>query len=174
MEKNTSIGLPALEVDPAHSTDFRAVLGLFASGVVVVTGLDRNGTPIGMTCQSFTSLSLDPPLVSFSPSRNSTTFPRLREGGRICVNVLAEDQDWLSNQFAVSGADKWAGVDWVAGRNGAPRIAGSVMWCDGSIEAAHEAGDHYLVIVAVQALALPEDAAGPLIFHRGNYSRLGE
>lgn len=172
MNKRTSVRLPAWEVDPAHSPDFRTTLGRFASGVVVVTGLDSEGTPVGMTCQSFTSLSLHPPLVCFSPSRSSTTFPRLRQRGRICINVLAEDQDWLSDQFAMSGTDKWAGVEWVAGSNGAPQIADSVMWCDGTITEAYEAGDHYLAIVAVEALALPEDSTGPLIFHRGAYRRL--
>ena len=93
----------------------REVLGHFASGVTVVTAVTDDG-PIGFTCQSFSSLSLDPPLVAFAPARTSRTWPRLREIGRFCVNVLAEGQDDVSQNFARSGADKFAGVPLVAQR----------------------------------------------------------
>ena len=104
--------------DPAA---MRATLGHFASGVVVVTASGPAG-PLGFTCQSFASLSLDPPLVSFSPARTSTTWPRIRAAGRFCVNVLAEDQQRYSDQFARSGADKYAGVPWRPGPSGAPDL----------------------------------------------------
>src|ERR1700710_2008761 len=87
----------------------RTVLGHFVSGVVVITGADDEG-PIGFTCQSFASLSLDPPLVMFSPSRTSVSWPRIRASGGFCVNVLAEDHADYSNTFARSGGDKFAGI----------------------------------------------------------------
>ena len=98
-------------LDPAA---LRAVLGHFASGVVVVTAAGPDG-PLGFTCQSFSSLSLDPPLISFSPSRSSTTWPRIRSVGRFCVNVLADDHSGHSDRFARSGTDKYAGVRWRPG-----------------------------------------------------------
>ncbi|HEV7870413.1 MAG TPA: flavin reductase family protein, partial [Modestobacter sp.] len=100
--------VPPAVVDPRVMRD---VLGHFVSGVTVVTAMGADG-PLGFTCQSFSSLSLDPPLVAFAPARTSTTWPRLREAGRFCVNVLAEEQSDLSRQFARSGTDKFAGVSW--------------------------------------------------------------
>jgi flavin reductase (DIM6/NTAB) family NADH-FMN oxidoreductase RutF len=160
------------EFDAAIGTEFRRAMGLFASGVVVVAATEEGGTPVGMTCQSFCSLSLVPPLVMFSPSTTSTTFPHLRQARSICVNVLSHDQHELSTQFAISGTDKWRGVRWTAGRNGAPRIAGAAMWCEGDIEAVYEGGDHYVVIVRVMKLATAVEPAPPLIFHAGRYARL--
>src|SRR3712207_9239244 len=95
-------------VDPRTMRD---VLGHFASGVTVVTAQGDDG-PVGFTCQSFSSLSLDPPLVVIAPARTSRTWPRLRALGRFCVNVLAEDQSDLSARFARSSADRFAGVPW--------------------------------------------------------------
>ncbi|MDP9460798.1 MAG: flavin reductase family protein, partial [Actinomycetota bacterium] len=99
---------PERIVDPRLLRD---VLGHFASGVTVVTAVTADG-PIGFTCQSFSSLSLDPPLVAFAPARTSRTWPRLREIRRFCVNVLAEGQDAVSQNFARSVPDKFAGVPW--------------------------------------------------------------
>jgi flavin reductase (DIM6/NTAB) family NADH-FMN oxidoreductase RutF len=98
--------VPAPVVDPRL---MREVLGHFASGVTVVTAMTTDG-PIGFTCQSFSSLSLDPPLVAFAPARTSGTWSRLRAAGQFCVNVLAEEQSGLSQAFARSGTDKFAGV----------------------------------------------------------------
>ncbi len=100
-----------ITVDPAAMRD---VLGHFASGVVVVTAAGPDG-PLGFTCQSFASLSLDPPLVSFAPARTSTTWPRIREAGTFCVNVLADDQEALSVGFARSGRRQVRGRGLVAG-----------------------------------------------------------
>jgi flavin reductase (DIM6/NTAB) family NADH-FMN oxidoreductase RutF len=108
----------------------------------------------------------------FSPSTTSTTFPHLRQARSICVNVLSHDQHELSAQFAISGTDKWRGVRWTAGRNGAPRIDGAVMWCEGDLDTVHESGDHYVVIVRVTNLATAVEPAPPLIFHAGRYTRL--
>ena len=145
----------------------RDVLGHFASGVTVVTAIGPDG-PIGFTCQSFSSLSLDPPLVAFAPSRTSTTWPRLRDVGRFCVNVLAEDQSHLSQQFARSGTDKYAGVAWARSPHGSPVLNGVVAWIDSEVWAEYEGGDHTIVVGRVLDLGADE-ARSPLVFHRGGY-----
>jgi flavin reductase (DIM6/NTAB) family NADH-FMN oxidoreductase RutF len=149
----------------------REVLGHFASGVTVVTAVDADG-PVGFTCQSFSSLSLDPPLVAFAPARTSTTWPRLRQAGRFCVNVLAEEQSELSRQFARSGTDKFAGVGWAPGPYGSPVLEGVVAWIDGELWAEYDGGDHTIVVARV--LDLGADASrAPLVFHRGAYGLQG-
>jgi flavin reductase (DIM6/NTAB) family NADH-FMN oxidoreductase RutF len=154
-------------VDPRTMRD---VLGHFASGVTVVTAQGEQG-PIGFTCQSFSSLSLDPPLVVIAPARTSRTWPRLRELGRFCVNVLAEDQTDLSVAFARSGADKFAGVPWRPSRTGQPVLEGVVAWIDCELWAEYDGGDHTLV--AAQVLDLGADPGRrPLLFHRGAYGLL--
>ena len=155
---------PRAAVDPQVMRD---VLGHFASGVTVVTARTGEG-PIGFTCQSFSSLSLDPPLVALAPARTSTTWPRLRDIGRFCVNVLAEDQSGLSAAFARSGTDKFAGVPWRSSRHGSPVLDGVVAWIDCTLWAEYDGGDH--TIVAARVLDLAADPGRrPLLFHRGRY-----
>jgi 3-hydroxy-9,10-secoandrosta-1,3,5(10)-triene-9,17-dione monooxygenase reductase component len=146
--------------------EFRTVLGHFASGVVIVTG-GAERRPTGFTCQSFFSLSLDPPLVAFAPGKSSTSWPRVAEGSGFCVNVLAEDQEALARTFANSGADKFAGVGWSPAPSGVPRLHGALAWVDCAIETIHDAGDHHLVVARVVGL---ESATGrPLLFYRGGF-----
>jgi 3-hydroxy-9,10-secoandrosta-1,3,5(10)-triene-9,17-dione monooxygenase reductase component len=148
----------------------RDVLGHFASGVTVVTAVTAEG-PIGFTCQSFSSLSLDPPLVAFAPARTSRTWERLREIGRFCVNVLAEGQDAVSQNFARSVPDKFAGVPWSPSAHGAPVLEGIVAWIDGELWAEYDGGDHTVAVARVLDLgAHPERR--PLLFHRGAYGLL--
>jgi flavin reductase (DIM6/NTAB) family NADH-FMN oxidoreductase RutF len=159
----------AAEVPPpvVDSRVMRDVLGHFASGVTVVTAMTPDG-PIGFTCQSFSSLSLDPPLVAFAPARTSSTWPRLREAGRFCVNVLSEDQSGLSQAFARSGTDKFAGVSWAPSPHGSPVLDGVVAWIDGELWAEYDGGDHTIVVARVLDLGA-DPARRPLVFHRGNY-----
>ncbi|MCV2491836.1 flavin reductase family protein [Geodermatophilus sp. YIM 151500] len=154
-------------VDPAT---MREVLGHFASGVTVVTALTPGG-PMGFTCQSFSSLSLEPPLVVFAPARSSRTWPRLRDIGRFCVNVLAEGQDDLSRVFARSGADKFAGVHWVPSRHGSPVLDDVVAWIDGELWAEYDGGDHTVVVARVLDLGA-DPRRRPLLYHRGGYGLL--
>ena len=148
-------------------TTMREVLGHFASGVVVVTAAGPDG-PLGFTCQSFSSLSLDPALVSFSPSRTSSTWPRIRAVGAFCVNVLAADQQHLSAGFARSGVDKFAGVAWQPGPEGAPVLGGGCAWIGCTLWGEYDGGDH--TIVAGRVRDLGADATRtPLVFHRGRY-----
>ena len=159
-----SDGGPREAVDPQVMRD---VLGHFASGVTVVTADTADG-PIGFTCQSFSSLSLDPPLVALAPARTSTTWPRLRDIGRFCVNVLAEDQSGLSAAFARSGTDKFAGVHWRSSPYGSPVLDDVVAWIDCTLWAEYDGGDH--TIVAARVLDLGADPhRRPLLFHRGRY-----
>ncbi|MEU1478175.1 flavin reductase family protein [Streptomyces sp. NPDC005760] len=151
-------------VDPA---EFRRVLGNFATGVTVITA---PGTPpAGFACQSFSSLSLDPPLVAFMVGRTSATWPRIAQAGVFCVNVLSADQGELCRAFAVSGADKFAGVAHdPAPASGSPRLAGTLAWIDCTIHAVHTGGDHLIVVGRVDALGAGGDDA-PLLFHRGRF-----
>jgi 3-hydroxy-9,10-secoandrosta-1,3,5(10)-triene-9,17-dione monooxygenase reductase component len=143
------------------------VLGTFTTGVVVVTAMGAQ--PLGFTCQSFASLSLDPPLVSFSPARTSTTWPLIREIGRFCVNVLAHDQHELSERFAELGADRFAGVEWTRSPLGSPIIVGVSAWIDCELAAEYDGGDHTIVLGAVRALRA-DPQRHPLIFYRGRYA----
>ena len=154
-------------VEPAQ---MREVLGHFASGVTVLTALTGDG-PIGFTCQSFSSLSLDPPLVVFAPGRTSTTWPRLRDLGRFCINVLAEGQDDVSQSFARSGVDKFDGVRWTTSAGGSPVLDGVVAWIDAALWAEYDGGDHTLVAARVLDLGA-EAERRPLLFHRGTYGLL--
>jgi 3-hydroxy-9,10-secoandrosta-1,3,5(10)-triene-9,17-dione monooxygenase reductase component len=145
----------------------RDVLGSFCSGVVVVTAADEE--PFGFTCQSFASLSLTPPLVSFAPSRTSRTWPRIRTVGAFCINILAADQQHLSGQFARSGTDKFAGVAWTPSAMGSPVLDGVIGWVDCTLWTEYDGGDHTIVIGRVHDLAAYENRQ-PLLFHRGAYA----
>lgn len=155
--------------DPLH---FRQTLGHFASGVTIVTGIS-DGAPVGFTCQSFFSVSIDPPLVSFSVMKNSTTYPSIRRSGAFAVNVLAHHQHTLSNQFARRGEDKWAGVQWSPTLAGNPVIDESLMWVDCALEQEVDAGDHLIVLGRVLELSGPDrHGRAPLLFFNGAYRRL--
>ncbi|PHQ51110.1 NADPH-flavin oxidoreductase [Streptomyces cinnamoneus] len=164
------------EVPPPTPREFRNVLGHFASGVTVVTAPGEDDLPpAGFACQSFTSLSLDPPLVAFMVARTSTTWPRIARAGVFCVNVLGAGQKSLCEGFAVSSsqtADKFSGVPYEpAPATGSPRLGGVPAWIDCTIQAVHTGGDHLVVVGRVEALGADESAAtaGPLLFHRGTF-----
>jgi 3-hydroxy-9,10-secoandrosta-1,3,5(10)-triene-9,17-dione monooxygenase reductase component len=146
--------------------EFRATLGHFATGVVVITGMHRN-SPVGLTCQSFFSLSLDPPMVALAPGKSSTSWPRVAEAESFCANVLSTDQEALARTFAHTGADKFAGVGWSPAPTGPPRLHGALAWVDCQIETVHEAGDHYLVVARV--VDLETGTGQPLLFYRGGF-----
>jgi flavin reductase (DIM6/NTAB) family NADH-FMN oxidoreductase RutF/DNA-binding IclR family transcriptional regulator len=151
------------------ASDFRMVLGHFPTGVVVVTAV-VDGEPVGMTIGSFTSVSLEPPLVAFLPAKSSSTFERIRTAGSFCVNVLAADQEAECLAFAARDGTRFAGLDWEPADSGAPVLSGAMAWIDCSFEEIREAGDHYIVIGAVRGLAAAR-AALPLVFFQGGYGR---
>ncbi|MCX5376709.1 flavin reductase family protein [Streptomyces sp. NBC_00091] len=161
---------------PVSPAEFRAVLGNFASGVTIITAPAADGEegPAGFACQSFASLSLDPPLVTFMVARTSTTWPRIARAGVFCVNILGAGQGELCRAFAVSGADKFAGVPHrPAPATGSPQLDDVPAWIDCRIHAVHTGGDHLIVVGRVEAMG----AAGegdPLLFHKGRFGRLAD
>ncbi|CAN5561796.1 flavin reductase family protein [soil metagenome] len=159
------------EVTRADPIEFRRILGHFCTGVVVVTAYgDR---PVGMTCQSFSSLSLDPPLVLFSPARTSTTWPLIRGIGRFAINILSAEQESICRRFAVSGGDKFADVLWKPGLTGSPLLDGAVAHLECVLHEVLPGGDHDIVIgrpVAVGQTA----SLSPLLFFQSRYGTFDE
>jgi flavin reductase (DIM6/NTAB) family NADH-FMN oxidoreductase RutF len=155
---------------PFTEVDLRTALGHFASGVVVVTG-QHAGAPRGLACQSFFSLSLDPPLIAIALARTSTSWADIERSGAFGVNMLHADQVDLCRAFGRSGGDKFAGLDWSPGATtGAPRLADSLAWIECGIEDVHPAGDHLLAVGRV--LDFEVNAGRPLLFYRGRFGVL--
>jgi flavin reductase (DIM6/NTAB) family NADH-FMN oxidoreductase RutF len=153
--------------DALDRAALRRVLGHFCTGIAVITGHD--GTqPFGFTCQSVTSVSLDPPYISFCPAKTSASWPLIRATGSVCVNILSAQQQNVCTQFAVSGGDKFDGIAWHWAANGAPALADSLAAIEADIEFEHEAGDHSIVVSRVTALHAQPNME-PLLFFRGGY-----
>jgi Conserved protein/domain typically associated with flavoprotein oxygenases, DIM6/NTAB family len=153
--------------------EFRRVMSHFCSGLTIITATTAGGAPIGMTCQSFLSLSLDPPLIAVAPAITSTTYPQIRSSRAFAVNVLAQDQQDIAARFALRSTDRWQGVDWRPGMNGAPLIVGSLAHIECRIEIEHVLGDHYLVAGRVERLA-DDPSRMPLLFFRRAFTVLHE
>ncbi len=151
----------------AAARKFRDVLSQYGSGVTVVTTLS-GGEPVGMTCQSFTSVSLDPPLVAFLPTKQSRAFAAIQRAGHFCVNFLAADQVAISNVMASRAEDKFAGISWTESKGGSALLDGVVGYVDCTVHAVYEAGDHYVVIGKVVDLDVASQD-DPLLFFRGKY-----
>jgi 3-hydroxy-9,10-secoandrosta-1,3,5(10)-triene-9,17-dione monooxygenase reductase component len=145
----------------------RHILGHFATGLTVITAATEDG-PAGFTCQSFSSLSLEPALVSFSPSRTSSTWPLLRRAGRFTVNILPAEHQHLAAQFARSGSDKFAGVDHSPSPLGNPVLDQALAWVDCELHREYDGGDHTIVVAAIRGLGARDDAE-PLLFFKGGY-----
>ena len=153
-------------MDPQH---FRQVLGQYPTGVVIVTSMSAQGEALGMTVGSFTSVSLDPPLVAFLPDKASSSWKALRESGpRFCINVLAALQEDVCRAVASRKVDKFLDIPWRPSAAGNPIIDGAVAYIDCTVEAIHDAGDHHIVVGRVRDLDLT-GAAQPLLFFRGGY-----
>ena len=152
-----------------RARQFRDVLGLFATGITVVTSISDE-EPVGMTCQSFSSVSLNPPLVMFCPAKTSRAWPLMRQAGFFCVNILSAGQQEISHNMATKGSEKFDGVAWKPALTGAPVVDGVLGYVDCVIDTVHEAGDHYIVVGRVKELAMG-DAAGadPILFYQGRY-----
>ncbi|HSG89600.1 MAG TPA: flavin reductase family protein [Pseudomonadales bacterium] len=146
----------------------RDAMGQFCTGVVLATGIG-DGRPAGFAAQSFVSLSLEPPLVALCPAKTSTSWPRLRDSGSFCINVLAADQRGLCDAFARSGGDKFEGVAWRAGVTGSPIVDGVLAYVDCDLVAEHDAGDHVIAVGRVREFAVLDGGRGPLLFFGGAY-----
>ncbi|MFG1702257.1 flavin reductase family protein [Nonomuraea sp. M3C6] len=151
------------------SRRFRQVLGRFATGVVAITAVDPlDGRPYGLAANSFTSVSLNPPLVAFCVAHTSTSWPKVRGAKVVTVNVLADDQQAVCAQMAAKGGDKFAGLEWTGSPGGNPVLEGALAWIDCAVEAEHLAGDHVIVVARVLQLDTHAEG-GPLVFFRGGY-----
>jgi flavin reductase (DIM6/NTAB) family NADH-FMN oxidoreductase RutF len=148
---------------------FRSILGHFATGVAVITAI-LDGRPVGMTIQSLCSLSLSPPMILICPSLTSTSWPSIAASQVLCVNLLAEDQESLARQFAIPGADKFAGVQWnPSALTGCPVLSECVAWIDCRIASTHPGGDHLVAVCDVLELDGRVDRR-PLIFFKSKFT----
>lgn len=148
---------------------FRNALSSFPTGVTVISTLGEQGALVGLTANSFTSVSLDPPLVQFSLARRSPSLSAFERSGVFAVSILAADQGELSNTFAIPSDDKWRGVDFILGRDcGCPLIEGALASFECTTHAFHDGGDHVIIVGLV--LRFERLVTGePLIFYRGSY-----
>jgi 3-hydroxy-9,10-secoandrosta-1,3,5(10)-triene-9,17-dione monooxygenase reductase component len=149
------------------STEFKEVLGRFATGITVVTAME-DGAPAGFTCQAFASLSLEPPMVVLAPAKASTSWPKMVRAGAFCANILGERQRDLAVRFSTPG-DRFEGVRWRTGDAGTPILEDVLAWVECSLGAVYDAGDHELVTGTVRHLGM--GGGGPLIYYRGDYGR---
>ncbi|RVU03713.1 flavin reductase [Novosphingobium umbonatum] len=154
----------AKAIDPAQ---FRQVLGHYPTGVAAITSLDANGQPLVMIVGTFTSVSLDPPLVGFLPTKTSASWAAIAATGRFAVNVLGLDQGALCGQLAGRG-DKWAGVEYRLGERNVPLLAGALVTIECDIAGTSDAGDHDFVLGAVRSLEVGREG-DPLLYYRGSY-----
>jgi 3-hydroxy-9,10-secoandrosta-1,3,5(10)-triene-9,17-dione monooxygenase reductase component len=158
---------PAQAVPAPDPRSFRDAVGRFATGVAFVTAAP-DGEPAGLIVNSFTSVSLDPPLVSFSPSRQSLTWSRMRRTGHLGVNVLARHHESFATRATPAGADRFAGLDWQPGRNGAPLVNDALASLECEIVAEYPVGDHWIVVAAVRHLRISA-VEEPLVFFDGAF-----
>ena len=152
-----------------NARELRSALGSFATGVTIITTRDRDGTPHGMTANSFSSVSLNPPLVLWSSSLYAQSLPAFQESPHFCVNILAYDQIELSNKFAKQADDKFVDVDHIIPESGAPVIVGSAAHFECRNEFRHYGGDHIIFIGHVERFAYTDKPT--LLFGRGKYMR---
>lgn len=152
--------------------DMRGVLSYYPTGVAVITSVQAQ-RPVGFVVGSFTSISLDPPLVGFFVTTTSSTLSVIREAGVFCCNVLSSDHGALSAKFSSKSQDRFADVEWRAGLTASPILREAVAWLDCTLYETHQVGDHYLVVGQVVDLRAARDVT-PLVFHRGTYSTTNE
>ena len=152
---------------------FRDTLGLFVTGVTVITTRDANGSPVGITANSFNSVSLDPPLVLWSVGLNALSLKAFSDANAFAVHILREDQAELSKRFAKSGTNKFEGLAIDSGLNGLPLLPDCAARLECVPYAKHKAGDHTLFIAEVQRLE-SDPHARPLVYHGGRYAELAD
>ena len=151
--------------------EFRDVVGRFPAGVSIATARGLDGKPVGVTVSSLTSVSLQPPLVSFTLAKTIRSLPVFRDAPHFAISILAEDQHDICRSFATPGRDKWASVETAAGVHGCPIIRPNVAAIECERYACHEAGDHLIFIGRVLRLE-PGEKDRPLVFFRSGFHRL--
>ena len=159
----------AEEIFQPDAAEFRKVLGQFATGVTIITAIDDE-EPAGVAANSFTSVSMDPPLVLFCVAHTSSTWPRIERARRFAVNVLGEHQEEVCRLFATKGANRFAQIDWHLGVGGSPVLDDCIAYLDCEFWAEYDGGDHIIVVGRVLDLGVNHDA-GPLVFYQGQYGQ---
>jgi 3-hydroxy-9,10-secoandrosta-1,3,5(10)-triene-9,17-dione monooxygenase reductase component len=147
---------------------FRQVLGYYPTGVSAITAMAEGAQPLGMIVGTFSSVSLDPPLVGFLPDKGSSTWPRIEQTGHFCVNILASDQQDVCRQLAGRGANKFAEVEYTVSDHNLPVIAGALATIECRLHSVTDAGDHFFVLGQVLRLEAIREA-DPMLFFRGRY-----
>ncbi|MBB43735.1 MAG: flavin reductase [Rhodospirillaceae bacterium] len=150
--------------------DFRNTVGLFATGITVITTVDENGKAIGLTANSFTSVSLNPPIILVCIDRAVTSFSAFQTAGEFAVNILGSEQTELSNKFATSGDEKWLGVEFETWTGRAPILLNCLANIECQTREIHESGDHIIITGEVKSLASKD--GNPLLYWRGQYAQL--
>lgn len=169
MVRSTSIGPGASDADKRR---YRNMLGQFATGVAVITTIAQDRRPVGVTINSFSSVSLDPPLILWSVATAANSSALFDQGQPFAVNVLASDQETIARQFARSDGDRFAGVPVLKGTSEAPLIEGCVAHMECAVMARYPGGDHVIIVGVVERYA--SAALTPLLFHSGQYRRLAD
>lgn len=157
---------------PIDRNELRRVMGHFATGVTVITTLNKDGKIHGLTANAFSSVSLDPPLCLISVDKKAESYSSFEESRVFTVNILASDQEALSRKFAVSGGNKFEGVAYRIGANGAPILEGVLAYIECKLYAAYDGGDHTIYLGEVQQAEVTESK--PLLFFRGGYREIGD
>lgn len=152
---------------PSGNQELRRALAQFATGVTVVTVLSSDAEPVGMTANSFASVSLDPPLALWSLARSAASFEAFRRASRWRVHVLAADQLEVAKRFATRGADKFAVGEWTYPPGAPPQLHHCVAWYECTSRSQHDEGDHVILVGRIDALGTP--GGSPLIFHDSRY-----
>lgn len=152
--------------------EFRDTVGCFATGITIITTVDVDGSPIGLTANSFTSLSLDPPMILFCLDNKVASFDAFRADGHFAVNILSTGQQDLSNRFAKSGPDKWDGVAFDTWDTGSPILPDCLASMECKVSSINEGGDHVIVVGEVVRMERAEADVKPLLYFRGGYSNL--
>jgi flavin reductase (DIM6/NTAB) family NADH-FMN oxidoreductase RutF len=166
---NCVVSPPRKAQPPSFSVhEFRTALGMFATGVTIVTARTADGKVIGLTANSFNSVSLDPPLVLWSLSQAAASLPAFRAGSHYAINVLAADQKELAERFALRGTDRFAGVSFIEGFGGAPLLAGAAATFECFNRSRYEEGDHVIFVGEVERCSW-RPGASPLLFHGGQF-----
>jgi 3-hydroxy-9,10-secoandrosta-1,3,5(10)-triene-9,17-dione monooxygenase reductase component len=165
-----ALAAPAPAAPAPEARSFRDALGRFATGVAFVTAAP-DGEPAGLIVNSLTSVSLEPPLIAFCPSRSSLTWSRMRRAGRFGVNVLGRQHEPFAKRATPAGADRFAGINWELGQGGVPLLADALASFEFEIVAEHPAGDHWIVVGCVDDVRT-SPLIDPLVFFAGAFGAL--
>lgn len=152
--------------------DLRKVFGQYPTGVTVVTTMDSNGEPIGMTANSFASVSLSPPLILWSIDRGGEIHDIFTQATHFCVHMLAEHQEEVSTRFSSGEKKRFSGIIWSSGELGSPLLSDYLCRIECSLENVFDGGDHSVMLGRVAKVEFKEEHQKPLVFHQGTYKRL--